>query len=189
MHWKSSPPPFIIIYFAWITCVGHEKELCLLRDLRWFYTAVSRTKTRTGLKLEMHALPLEHMQAKRLDVLAEMARLQVLHEETHNLVHGHGGHRPCRPQSRPSCGGCARGSGASVPSEATGRADGEAAEHEGACGGASEEALRARCFLRPRWPAVVCAPTGRPDGLRGHQDRCTRGHRQAVSAGPSAVSL
>ena len=33
-------------------------------------------------------LPLQFMQARRLDVLAEMARLRVLHEETHARVHG-----------------------------------------------------------------------------------------------------
>jgi hypothetical protein len=60
---------------------------CLLRALGWFYTAVSRTKARTGLTLETQ-LPLQHMQQTRLDVLAELARLRVLHEETHARLHG-----------------------------------------------------------------------------------------------------
>lgn len=63
---------------------------CLLKDLGWFYTAASRTKMRTGLSLDLPRhprtneplLPLDHMQKRRLDVLAEMARLEVLHVQT-----------------------------------------------------------------------------------------------------------
>ena len=47
-----------------------------------------RTKTREGLRLNVAQLPMEHIQARRHDVLAEMARLQVHHEETHTQVHG-----------------------------------------------------------------------------------------------------
>ena len=63
-------------------------EYCLLKDWGWFYTAASRTKTRTGLKLAMKQLPLKHIQKRRHDVLAEVARLQVLHTRTLKLVHG-----------------------------------------------------------------------------------------------------
>ena len=63
---------------------------CLLKDLGWFYTAASRTKMRTGLSLDLPRrprtneplLPLDHMQKRRLDVLAEMARLELLHVQT-----------------------------------------------------------------------------------------------------------
>lgn len=64
------------------------EEYCLLRSWGWFYTAVSRTKMGTGLKLAMRQLPLAHMQKRRHDVLAEMARVQVIHEETFVRVHG-----------------------------------------------------------------------------------------------------
>ena len=60
----------------------------LLRALGWFYTAASRTKTRAGLWLQIDELPVDHIQARRYDVLAEMARLQVLHEETRTRLHG-----------------------------------------------------------------------------------------------------
>mgnify|MGYP007041102455 CR=1 FL=1 len=59
----------------------------MLNDLGWFYTAVSRTKTRSGLMVKSTALPTDHIKTRRLDVLAEMARLQVLHEETQVRVH------------------------------------------------------------------------------------------------------
>ena len=50
---------------------GHRKKPILLR-----------------VPLQIDELPLQFMQARRLDVLAEMARLRVLHEETHARVHG-----------------------------------------------------------------------------------------------------
>ena len=49
---------------------------------------VSRTKMGTGLKLAMRQLLLARMQKRRDDVLAEMARVQVIHEETFIRVHG-----------------------------------------------------------------------------------------------------
>ena len=73
--------------------VGIRGLVSMLNDLGWFYTAVSRTKTRGGLKLDVRALPTEHIKAWRLDVLAEMARLQVLHEETRIRVHTAGDQR------------------------------------------------------------------------------------------------
>ena len=42
----------------------------------------------TGLKLAMRQLPLAHMRKRRHDVSAEMARVQVIHEETFVRVHG-----------------------------------------------------------------------------------------------------
>ena len=54
----------------------------------WFYTAASRTKTRDGLVLRIKELPLHLIQESRLDVIAEMARLRLLHEETRTRVHG-----------------------------------------------------------------------------------------------------
>ena len=69
--------------------LGKKYWVKVIRKARgWFYTAVSRTKTRTGLLLQIDELPLQFMAARRLDVLAEMARLRVLHEETHTRVHG-----------------------------------------------------------------------------------------------------
>ena len=67
--------------------VGVRGLVSMLNDLGWFYTAVSRTKTRSGLTLDLRALPTDHIKTRRLDVLAEMARLQVLHEETRVRVH------------------------------------------------------------------------------------------------------
>ena len=67
---------------------ANRKEYCVLKDWGWFYTAVSRTKTREGLMLAMVKLPLEHIQKRRHDILAEMARLQIIHEETFIRVHG-----------------------------------------------------------------------------------------------------
>ena len=62
----------------------------VLKSRGWFYTGASRTKTRTGLGLNMPQqppsnkplLPLDHIKARRLDVLAEMARLKLLHVQT-----------------------------------------------------------------------------------------------------------
>ena len=67
--------------------VGVRGLVSMPNDLGWFYTAVSRTKTRSGLTLDLRALPTDHIKTRRLDVLAEMARLQVLHEETRVRVH------------------------------------------------------------------------------------------------------
>ena len=67
--------------------VGVRGLVSMLNDLGWFYTAVSRTKTRNGPTLDLCALPTDHIKTRRLDVLAEMARLQVLHEETRVRVH------------------------------------------------------------------------------------------------------
>ena len=47
--------------------VGIRGLVSMLNDLGWFYTAVSRTKTRGGLKLDVRALPTEHIKAWRLD--------------------------------------------------------------------------------------------------------------------------
>ena len=79
-------PNIVLSHLYRSGCKG--ELLCVLRQLGWFYTAVSRTKTRWGLQLETKKLPLEHMQTRRLDVLAEMARLRVLHAETDMRVHG-----------------------------------------------------------------------------------------------------
>ena len=54
----------------------------------WVYTAVSRTKTRQGLSLHLNELPWDQMKESRLDVLAEMARLRILHEQTRLVVLG-----------------------------------------------------------------------------------------------------
>ena len=79
--------PWIVLSHLYRT--GKKGDLlCLLRDLGWFYTAASRTKTRDGLILDMQFLPLTHIQARRNDVLVEMARLQVIHEATHSRVYG-----------------------------------------------------------------------------------------------------
>lgn len=87
---KSQGQTLLRIVIANIHRLNKQGELyCLLqRFMGWFYTAVSRTKTRAGLKLNIQQLPLEHMQKHRYDVLAEMARLQVLHEHTHTRMHG-----------------------------------------------------------------------------------------------------
>ena len=60
----------------------------MLNNPGWFYTAVSRTKTRDGLVLNSDELPMEHIQGRRHAVLAELARLGVLHEQTRIRVHG-----------------------------------------------------------------------------------------------------
>ena len=60
----------------------------MLNNPGWFYTAVSRTKTRDGLVLNLDELPMEHIQGRRHAVLAELARLGVLHEQTRIRVHG-----------------------------------------------------------------------------------------------------
>ena len=41
--------------------VGVRGLVSMLNDLGWFYTAVSRTKTRTGLTLVLRALPTDHI--------------------------------------------------------------------------------------------------------------------------------
>ena len=61
---------------------------CLLRELGWFYTAASRTTTRHNVQLAVQRLPMEHIQTRRFDVLAEMARLRVMHEATRMRTHG-----------------------------------------------------------------------------------------------------
>ena len=75
-----------------LTCLhreGHDGALVwLLRELGWFYTGVSRTRTREGLVLETDHLPLEHIRRRRHHILHEMERLQALHDETHERVHG-----------------------------------------------------------------------------------------------------
>ena len=67
---------------------------CLLRGVfwrGWMYTALSRTVSRYGLQLQQHDLPADHIRERRYDVLAEVARLQVLHERTRAFVWGGSG--------------------------------------------------------------------------------------------------
>ena len=84
---QSQTPPHIRV--SHLQRVGRTGEVYWVRALGrgWFYTAVSRTKTREGLVLRMKELPLELTQERRLDVLAEMARLRVLQEETRIRAH------------------------------------------------------------------------------------------------------
>ena len=50
--------------------VGIRGLVSMLNDLGWFYTAVSRTKTRGGLKLDVRALTTEHIKDEKVGDLA-----------------------------------------------------------------------------------------------------------------------
>lgn len=56
----------------------------------WFYVAVSRCRSLEGLVLMMTELPLDNIQHERLDVLVEMARLELLAARTrHRMLNTH----------------------------------------------------------------------------------------------------
>ena len=77
--------PFIVL--AALHGTGSDGRLIwLLRELGWFYTGASRTKTRDGLRIRSDKLPIEHMQHERSQLLKEMRRLEQLHKHTMRLV-------------------------------------------------------------------------------------------------------
>ena len=57
-----------------------------MKNLGWFYTAMSRVQSRYGLRVEAPFVPTKHICAERTGVNTEMARLAVLHARTKKAI-------------------------------------------------------------------------------------------------------